>query len=225
MQMARQPCDARAARRSRHEDRRGAAGGTRRVSDRTDRTAECPAFELLAVAWHEAGHAVGAVLVPPGLAIESVTIVPGDGCLGRYTLEDWRDSVIPDEDDEDSGEICEHERQYLRALDIVSALGAMAEGMLLHGRPDKPFMAGAGGDQENSYANTEAVLEDDVFRKAGFYHGPQGLDIDSALALVRRHPHFWRAVGIVAGALMREKTLDGSEVEGLVRAARETDSN
>src|SRR5665647_3645277 len=41
-----------------------------------------------------------------------------------------------------------------------------------------------------------------------------------ALALARRHPHFWRAVGLVAGALMREKTLDGYEVEALVRAAR-----
>lgn len=91
--------------------------------------------------------------------------------------------------------------------------------MLLHGRPDQPVMAGTSCDQENTYANTEAVLEDDVFRKAGFYHGPGGLDIDAALALAQSHPHFWHAVGLVAGALMRQKTLDGSDVEALVREA------
>ena len=224
------------------------------MTDGIDRTARtlCPVFEELAVAWHEAGHAVGAVLVSPGLFIETVTIVPGDGYLGMYTLEDWRENLVPDVDDdagfgdwredlvpdvddgasfgdwsddlvpdEDSGEIGEHERQYLRALDTVSALGAMAEGMLLHGRPDKPVMAGAGGDQANAHANAEAVLEDDIFRKAGYYHGPRGLEIDGALTLIRRHPYFWQAVGLVAGALLREKTLDGSEVEALVRGAKD----
>ena len=102
--------DARHAGGGRREDRRRTAEGTGGLmTDGIDRT-DCPAFEELAVAWHEAGHAVGAVLVPPGLAIESVTIVPGAGYLGRYTLEDWSDNVIPDEDVEDSGEICEHER-------------------------------------------------------------------------------------------------------------------
>ena len=40
-----------------------------------------------------------------------------------------------------------------------------------------------------------------------------------AIALTQRHPHFWRAVGLVAGALVREKTLDGSEVAELLRIA------
>jgi hypothetical protein len=105
-------------------------------------------------------------------------------------------------------------------ISTLGALGAVAEGMLLHGRPDHPVMAGAGGDQENTCANTEAVLEDDVFRKAGYHHGPRGLRTDAALALIRRHPHFWHAVSLIVGALMREKTLDGFEVEALVRGAR-----
>ena len=206
------------------------------MTDRTDRT-DCPAFELLAVAYHESGHAVGAVLVNPPLVVETATIVPSGDYLGQVTYEDWRenlvpdvdddasfgdwsDTFVPDEDDEDSGEIGEHERQYLDAADIVSSLGAVAEGMLRHGRPDKPAMAGTGFDQDNVWANAAAVLEDDIFRKAGFYHGPLGLDIDAALALIDRHPYFWHAVGLVAGALMREKTLSGSEVEALVREAR-----
>ena len=40
-----------------------------------------------------------------------------------------------------------------------------------------------------------------------------------AIALTQRHPHIWRAVGLVAGALVREKTLDGSEVAELLRIA------
>ena len=186
----------------------------------TDRT-DCPAFELMAIAYHESGHAVGAVLVSPGLVVGTATIVPDGDYLGQVTYEDWRENLVPDEDDEDSGEICEHKRQYLGAADIVSSLGAVAEGLLRNGRPDKPVMNGTGFDQYNVWANAAAVLEDDIFRKAGFYHGPLGLDIDPALALARRHPHFWRAVGLVAGALMREKTLSGSEVEKLVRSAKD----
>ena len=172
----------------RRQDRRGAGcGAGRLMTDRTDRT-DCPAFELLAVAYHESGHAVGAVLVSPGLVVETVTIVPDGDYLGRVTYEDWRENLVPDEDDEDSGEICEHERLYRHAGDIVSALGAVAEGMLRHGRADQPVMAGTGVDQANVHANAEAVLEDDIFRKAGFYHGPRGLDIDAALALIRPPP-------------------------------------
>ena len=168
--------------------------------------------------------------------VETATIVPDGDYLGQVTYEDWRenlvpdvdddasfgdwsDDFVPDEDDEDSGEICEHERMYRHAGDIVSSLGAVAEGLLRNGRPDKPVMNDTGFDQENVHANAEAVLEDDIFRKAGYYHGPRGLEIDSALALIRRHPHFWHAVGLVAGALVREKTLDGSEVAELLRIA------
>lgn len=69
------------------------------------------------------------------------------------------------------------------------------------------------------------VLEEDIFCKAGFYHGLRGQMFDDrALALIERTPYFWLAVGLVAGALMRQKTLDGFEVEALVRAARENDS-
>ena len=132
------------------------------MADAIDRT-DCPAIEELAVAWHEAGHAVGAGLTSPGLFIETVTIVPEGDYRGRCTCEDWHDNLIPDVDDadfedwsddlvpdEDSGEIGEHERQYRDAEDIVSSLGAVAEGMLRNGRADQPVMAGTGSDQATS---------------------------------------------------------------------------
>jgi len=101
----------------------------------------------------------------------------------------------------------------------VSSPGAVAEGMLRHGRADQPVMAGTCFDEDNVFANAAAVLEGDIFFKVGYYHGPRGPHIDAALALINRHPYFWRAVGLVAGALVREKTLDGFEVAELLRIA------
>jgi hypothetical protein len=46
-------------------------------------------------------------------------------------------------------------------------------------------------------------------------------DTIAAIRLMERTPYCWLAVGLVAGALMRQKTLDGSEVEALVRSAKD----
>jgi hypothetical protein len=114
------------------------------MSDRTDRT-DCPVFELMAVAYHEAGHAIGAVLGSPPLVVELVTIVPDEDSLGLVTYEDWHEHIVLDAD-EDAEEISEHERQYLRTHDIVSTPGAMTEAMLRSGRPECPDLAGTGFD-------------------------------------------------------------------------------
>jgi hypothetical protein len=185
--------------------------------------ADCPAFELLATAYHEAAHGVGAVPVSPQLIVESATIIPGDGYLGHVTFEDWSENIIPDPYDEDLGEeICEHQRQYMEAEDIVSYLGAMSEGMLRNGSPRDPAVRGSGFDSDRILMNAADLLDEDIFWKAGFYHGLRDcMCDDQALALIERTPYVWRAVGLVAGALMREKTLDGFEVEALVREARD----
>ena len=82
-------------------------------------------------------------------------------------------------------------------------------------------MEGAGFDLEDTHANLATVTDEDVFFKAGLYHGPRDLEIGGGLRLVNRHTHFWHAVGLVAGALMREKTIDGSDVTALVRTAEQ----
>jgi hypothetical protein len=163
-----------------------------------------------------------AVLVNPALVIESVTIVPGDDYLGLVCYEPWNDDLlVPDPDDDDGDEVCEHERQYMEAQDIVSYLGAMSEGMLRNGSPRDPVVRGSGFDSDNILGNAAAVLDEDIFCKAGFYHGLRDRMFDDrALALIERTPYFWLAVGLVAGALMREKTLNGFEVGALVREAR-----
>jgi hypothetical protein len=93
--------------------------------------------------------------------------------------------------------------------------------MLRNGSPRQPVVRGSGFDSDNILGNAAAILDEDVFYKAGFYHELRGhMFDDRALALIERTPYFWRAVGLVAGALMRQKTQDGFEVEALVRAAR-----
>jgi len=193
------------------------------MNDATDRT-DCPVIEELAVAYHEAGHAVGALLVSPGLVVESATIVPDEDYQGVVTYEPYDDLIVPDPGDEDGAddEICEHERQYLAAHDTVSRLGAICEGVLRTGHLDEPTTAGWGGDRDNILWNAYMQTDDDIWRKTG--HGQAWLRSPlsfAALALIERTPYFWHAVGLVAGALIREKTLSGTDVEALVRAARE----
>jgi hypothetical protein len=193
------------------------------MTDRTDRT-DCPVVELLAIAYHEGGHAVGAVLVCPGLVVESATIDPDEDYQGLVTYEPYDDLIVPDSGEEDGAddEICEHERQYLAAHDTVSRLGAICEGMLRTGNLDEPTTAGWDGDRDNIVWNAYMQTDEDIWRKTG--HGQAWVRSplsSAALALIERTPCFWHAVGLVAGALMREKTLSGADVEALVRAARE----
>ena len=58
------------------------------------------------------------------------------------------------------------------------------------------------------------------FERNGYGHAWMESMARDAIALTERHPHFWLAVGLVAGALMRQKTLDGFEVAALVRVAQ-----
>jgi hypothetical protein len=188
------------------------------MSDRTG----CPAVELLAVAYHEAGHAVGAVLVSPPLPIDFVTIVPDEECIGRVTYEDWDDLVVPDAYDEDVGiTLPEHARAFERSFLTTSYLGARADGWIRTGVVEAASRHGWEGDRDGIVSHTLLLVHEEDLSKAGRGWGRITSARDgSAMRLIERHPFFWRAVGLVAGALIREKTLSGAEVEALVRAAR-----
>jgi hypothetical protein len=93
---------------------------------------------------------------------------------------------------------------------------------VLHtGSLDEPTTAGWGGDRDNILWNAYVQTDEDIWRKTG--HGQAWVRSplsSAALALIERTPYFWHAVGLVAGALMRAKTLSGMDVEALVKAAR-----
>jgi hypothetical protein len=192
------------------------------MTDTTDRT-DCPAFELLATAYHEAGHAVAAVLVSPPLPLEEVTIIPRETDRGHASFEDWSDQVVPD-GDEDDDEVGEQERRYLEADAVMTYLGSLAEAWLRTGNLTTPVRVGWSLDCQEVIAMGSLLCEDEAGTgpsgHAGYGRAWMGEMRSRATALSERHNYFWRAVGLVAGALMREKTLDCSEVVALVRAAQ-----
>jgi len=189
--------------------------------DTTARTS-CPAVELLAIAYHEGGHAVGAVLVSPSLPIVSVTIVPDEDYIGRVTYEDWDDLVVPDAYDADVGDVLsEHARAYERSFLTTSYLGALAEGWIRTGIIEAASPHCWSGDRDGIVSHTLLLIDKDDLEKTGRGWGWARSARDrAAILLIEDHPFFWYAVGLVAAALMCEKTLRGADVEALVEAAQ-----
>lgn len=178
----------------------------------------------MTTAYHEAGHAVGALLVSPELPLEYATIVPREHDNGHISIEDWTDSVIPDADDDDCDGPCEHERMYLEAETLMTFLGGLVEGWFRSGDLSAREPMGFAFDRANIIGTGERLCVDELgvgpFADYGYGRSWMQSMCSRAIALTQRHPHIWRAVGLVAGALVREKTLDGYEVEALVRSAK-----
>ena len=161
--------------------------------------------------------------------VESATVVPGDGYAGRVTFEDWSDLVIPDPGDEDLADGAgDHERAYWKADVIATYLGGLVEVYLRTGDFATPCAVGWGADRAQIVASGDLLVGDlagsGPFARNGYGHAWMESMARDGIALTERHPHFWLAVGLVAGALMREKTLDGFEVAALVRIAQSGDS-
>lgn len=179
------------------------------MSGRSDGT-DCTAVELLAIAYHEGGHAVGAALVSPSLPIESVTIVPEGDYRGLVSYEDWDDLVVPDAYDDDVAVILpEHARAFERSFLTTSYLGALVEGWIRTGVVEATSRYCWEGDRDGIVFHTALLIDTDDLEKLGRGWGQvKSARNSDALRLMDRHPFFWRAVGLVAGALMRERTLD-----------------
>jgi|SRR5665647_1535168 len=181
----------------------------------------CPVVEALAVAYHEAGHAVCATLVNPPFPIESVGLLPW--AWGGFTnYEDWHDNIIPDPyDDDHVGEISEHEQHILKCHDLVGCLGDLSEMRFRTGRLETSVEWYFGVDLDHILEHAELLMDQDLLRRLerdGKHWPPSSAD-PRAIRFVERHTYFWLAVGLVAGALMRKKSLDGFEVAQLLRVA------
>ena len=172
----------------------------------------CPAFELLAIAYHEAGHAVAQLLVSPSLPFLSVSVIPADGDLGRATFEDYEDLIVPDTDGEEA-EVSEHERQFIESQAISSLAGPLAEQGFRGLTLGPPLPSSASTDE--TYVHSLAHDLHDDHREA---HAWQWSMLGLAVRMIEDSRN-WLAVAAVASALLREKTLDGSEVADLLRIA------
>ncbi len=154
-------------------------------------------------AYHEAGHAVAAVLLR--CPVESITIEPGEdsGCLGRCVLGDRPSWLCPDT----SGG--SRARFYIERRMMILLAGRVAESKHL----GRPYHEGSEGD------------EDKIARLAEVICGSDGEDQKFIAWLHARTVNLlsveehWQAVERVVAELLERKTLKGAAVRRVVEQA------
>jgi hypothetical protein len=132
--------------------------------------------------------------------------------LGRATFEHYEDLIVPNTDGEDA-EVSEHERQSIESEAISSLAGPLAEQRFRGGRLGPPLPRSASTDE--TYVHGLAHDLHDDHREASAW---QCSMLGRAVPMIEDGRN-WTAIVIVASALLRDKTLDGFEVEALVREA------
>ena len=121
---------------------------------------------------------------------------------------------MPDTDGEDA-EVSEHERQFIESEAISSLAGPLAEQRFRDERLGPPLPRSARSDE--AYVHSLADDLHDDHREA---HTWQWSMLGRAARMIEDSRN-WTAIVAVASALLREKTLNGSEVEALVRSAKD----
>jgi hypothetical protein len=188
----------------------------------------CPLIDALTAAYHEAGHAVTAQLVDPPRTVEWVRIDEPDanGCGGRTHYE-GEDGPLPYGIFGTGGDNSRHAESDA----VVAILGPLCAMWFATGRFKHDEVLAEDVRSTLDYCLFERLDWDRVVLISALLHLSfdgeaerwRELMLERALDLLGR-PGFLESVVAVAGALMRQKTLDGSEVEALVRAARSESS-
>jgi hypothetical protein len=174
------------------------------MPDSDDNTA-CPAFERLAIAYHEAAHAVVDFAVWPPIPVIRVSIIATEDYGGIVDVgerpETWRSGL-----DDDVAEALEAE------ADTLAHLAGYAAGEAFLGTSETlPLPPPSTYDHHN--ANDSALHT---------WDGVDGQWLRPSDYLRRLHeilerPDVRLAVICLAGALLRRLTLTGAEVEAIVR--------
>ena len=174
------------------------------------------------VAWHEAGHAAAALLLPDAENPVTVTIIPRGGAGGVTWMQGSENDFLT--------------RAQAQSRLIVSMGGRAAEKLLLDG----DFTQGAHGDLQSATAlATEMVARYGMGRRlvsVDAVPGSTGSDIinDEAAELIanaareadRLLGRNRRLVTVIADALLDQETLDEEQLKALyqktIRSARKT---
>jgi len=175
----------------------------------------CRALETLAIAYHEAGHAVAQLLVCPALPLTNASIAPEGDELGRACFENYAETIVPDADGEDA-DMPEHERQYLESEAISLLAGPLAEQRFC-GQTLEPPLPGSARTDQADVTDIAHLLHDDR-RVARAWVGSM---LRRAIDLVQNDGRFWPAVKAAAAALLREQTLTSDEISTLVHETTE----
>ena len=174
------------------------------MADGIDRT-DCPVLELLALAYHESGHAIVDHAVWPPNPMVRVTIIPTAEHNGVVELgersEAWRFGL-----DDDLAEA------FLAEADTIQNLaGHAAAGVFLRVEEQPPLPAARSTDHDN--ADFSALCTWDGVDGVRL----QPRDYLEGTREVLERPDVQLAVPRLAAALLRHKTLSGAQVEAIVR--------
>jgi hypothetical protein len=84
-----------------------------------------------------------------------------------------------------------------------------------------------GVDLEQILEHAELLMDRDLLRELerDEEHWPPSSQDPRPIRFAERHTYFWRAVGMVAGALIREKSLSGPDVATLVKVAQQDNAS
>ena len=176
----------------------------------TDEPHQHPTLGKMAVAYHEAGHAVTAYAVWPQHPVEFATIIPADGYLGmvRHTEQDdiWRANV--EDEDEDMAAALAAE-----ARTVIYLAGYLAEARFLDGIADLGYRFDRTTDSIGAVDAASDTWDGEArpLHHAYAYWG--------RTRELLGQPEVWLAVARVAGALLRHDELPGSEIEAIVSDA------
>ena len=113
-------------------------------TDRTDRTS-CPAFERLAIAYHEAGHAIADYAVWPPNPVARVTIIPTEEHIGVVELAGREEAWLFEVDDDLA-------EAFLAEADTIQHLaGNAAAGVFLGVEEQLPLPPAWSADHDNAH--------------------------------------------------------------------------
>ena len=159
----------------------------------------CIAMETIAVAYHEAGHAIASYATWPQRAVERATIIPGGGWLGAVwhveSSDDWR-GALADE--------CLTDAMLTESETVMLLAGYAAESRFCDGVAEMPY-------EFKGTPDARDAASDALYGHSHEYWGRA----DDLL----EQPEVWLAIVQMAVALLRLRTLSGEEVEAIVEAA------
>jgi len=169
---------------------------------------DCPVLRLMGTAYHEAAHGVAAGAMWSAITVTSATIIPDDTSLGRVTLEEPDELLLGTDRDRRAATVRASETEAVFCL-----AGYVAEGLFLEvdGLPDYFRSTQDCFDLVRASAGTWDGVSDKVRHALAYQDSVRDLLED---------PLVWRAVSLVAAALLRRGSLAGEEIDEIVMATR-----
>jgi len=167
---------------------------------------DCPVLRLMGTAYHEAAHGVAAGAMWSAITVTSATIIPDDTSLGRVTFEEPDELLLGTDRDERVAAA-----RAAEADAVFCLAGYVAEG-LFYGHHDLPDFVLRTQDFHDLVQTTAVTWDGDSTRVC------HALAYQDSVRDLLEDSRVWRAVSLVASALICERTLSGEQIRAIVDA-------